>query len=153
MLHPRPRVTFLCSRKEKSPKESAPPGLRPQTSRVPSRRVRLSGCADATSLSRRRTLAIPRSALRGPALRLHAALGLPKGVLKTPLRGRFGWIAPSPIGARLAPTGIRKKLTSEFSGARQRVRWNEWLAIQLLALRLRLTGKQGKTLLQSARRE
>jgi hypothetical protein len=61
---PAPWVTFLCTRKEKSPKESAPPGLHPQTPRVSSRRVRLRGCADATSLTRRRTLAIPRSPLR-----------------------------------------------------------------------------------------
>ena len=56
---PAPWVTFLCTRKEKSPKESAPPGLRPPTTRVPSRRAGLRGCADATSLSRRRTRKLP----------------------------------------------------------------------------------------------
>ena len=61
---PAPWVTLLCLPKEESPEERAPPGLRPLTSRVSSRRVLLRGCADATSLSRRRTLAIPRSPLR-----------------------------------------------------------------------------------------
>jgi len=57
---------------QKRRKERAPPGLRPPTSRVPSRRVRLRGCADATSLSRRRTLAILCSPLRA---RASASLG------------------------------------------------------------------------------
>jgi hypothetical protein len=81
---PAPWVTFLCTRKEKSPKESAPPGLHPQTPRVSSRRVRLRGCADATSLTRRRTLAIPRSPLRACASATRGAR-LDQGGLKNQL--------------------------------------------------------------------
>ena len=80
---PAPWVTFLCTRKEKSPKESAPPGLRP-LARVPSRRAGIRGCADATSLSRRRTLAIPRSPLRACASATRGAR-LEQGGLKNQL--------------------------------------------------------------------
>jgi hypothetical protein len=95
---PAPWVSFLCSCKEKKPKESTPPGLRPHTARVPSRRARLRGCADATSLSRRRTLAIPRSPLRA---RASASLGarLDQGVLKTPYQ-RFTLSNPDSRGFR-----------------------------------------------------
>ena len=73
------RFSLLAQRK--ATKRKGTPWSAP-ASPVPSRRAGLRGCADATSLSRRRTLAIPRSPLRA---RASATLGaqLDQGGLKT----------------------------------------------------------------------
>jgi hypothetical protein len=86
---PAPWVAFLCLPKEKRRKERAPPGLRPPTPRVPSCRARLRGCADATSLSRRHTLATPRSPLRARTSSSRVTR-LDQGVFKTQLTSRAG---------------------------------------------------------------
>ena len=108
---PAPWVTFLCTRKEKSPKESAPPGRRPPTPRVSSRRAGLRGCADATSLSRRRTLAIPRSPLRAYASATRGARLDQRGLEKTSVPwSEVG--CSSPRSARRVPQ-VHRELLSE----------------------------------------
>ena len=99
---PAPWVPFLCSCKEKGPKESTPPGLR-RLRRFP-RAAFASGGAHTRhpcrGCARSRSLARP----CGPALRLHTSLGLTKGVLKTPPRADRRWVAQIPVGASRAPS-------------------------------------------------
>ena|SRR3989344_5939355 len=95
----RGRVSFLCSRKEKKPKESAP-SWRDNPLRIASRACGRPTGPPCPGGRRARSLARP----FGRSARGWRCSRAPYGVLKTPPRTGLSWVAQNPVGTSRAPS-------------------------------------------------